>query len=88
MRLTRRRRPSFTPTPIRPWAGSAIYRQRVRDGLEDEPAEGAITTFEDAKTFLETFANKLVTEGVVATLNELLGLASFEEESEDPDPEE
>ncbi|MCH8225067.1 MAG: hypothetical protein IIC97_04265 [Chloroflexi bacterium] len=63
----------------------AIYKQRVLDGLEDEPTDETITTFADAKAFLETFANKLVTEGVVATLNELLGLAPFDEE---PEPEE
>ena len=63
----------------------AIYKQRVLDGLEDEPTDESITTFADAKAFLETFANKLVTEGVVATLNELLGLAPFDEE---PEPEE
>lgn len=62
----------------------AIYKKMVEDGELDPDGDGVITTFEGAKTFLETFANKLVTEGVVATLNDLLGLAPFEA----ADPEE
>ena len=42
----------------------AIYKQRVLDGKEDGEGEDRITTFADAKMFLETFANKLVTEGL------------------------
>lgn len=43
-----------------------LYKQKVE--------AGEITDFEGAKGFLETFANKLVTEQVVDALNELLGL--------------
>ena len=51
-----------------------IYMHRVED--ED------ITNFDDAKLFLDTFANKEVTEEVVDALHVLLGLDPF------PPPEE
>lgn len=57
----------------------AIYKQMV----EDEE----ILNFEDAKEYLDTFANKEVTEQVVADLNALLGLDPFVEAVE-PDPDE
>ncbi len=55
----------------------AIYRQRVLEGLEVEPEGDTITSFQQAIDFLDDFANKMVDEGVVAALNELLGLEPF-----------
>ena len=46
---------------------TAIYQQMVKDGT--------IEDFEDAKEFLDMFANKEVTVEVVEALNELLGVA-------------
>ncbi len=51
----------------------AIYRHRVGDEDADEP----ITTLEQAIEYLKTFANRELTEEVVAALNELLGLDPF-----------
>lgn len=55
----------------------AIYKKMVEDGELDPDGVGVITTIDEAKTFLATFANKLVDDGVVAALNELLGLDPF-----------
>ncbi len=64
----------------------AIYKQRVLEGLEEEPAGDTITSFQQAIDYLGTFANKLVDDGVVNALNELLGLGEpFEEETAEPE---
>ena len=59
-------------TPVKPRFPGRIesYRQMV---VDEE-----ITNFEEAKSFLDTFANKRVNMEDVAALNELLELAPFE----------
>ena len=66
----------------------AIYKTIVEDGELDPDGVGVITTIDEAKTFLATFANKLVDDGVVAALNELLGLEDPFGLTVDPDAEE